>query len=74
MWIKTSLAVLGMMGALAAATPTSAVAQGVHINCERIFMDETSTPCPQVPSGTRAIPFAFLSRERNTTRSDPYVD
>ena len=31
MWLKTSLAALGMMGALAAATPTPVVAQGVYI-------------------------------------------
>src|SRR5512133_4085004 len=29
MWLKTSLAALGMVGALAAASPTPAVAQGV---------------------------------------------
>jgi hypothetical protein len=39
MWIKTSLAVFGMMGALAAATPTSAVAQGVHIGPGGVGID-----------------------------------
>jgi hypothetical protein len=31
MWIKTSLAALGMMGALAAATPAPTLAQSVHV-------------------------------------------
>jgi hypothetical protein len=31
MWLKTSLAVLGMTGALVAASPTPTVAQGVYI-------------------------------------------
>ena len=31
MWIKTSLAALGMIGALATAAPTSTLAQGVYV-------------------------------------------
>jgi hypothetical protein len=39
MWLKTSLAALGMMGALAAASPTPAVAQGVYIGPNGVGID-----------------------------------
>ena len=39
MWLKTSLAALGMMGAVAAASPTPAVAQGVYIGPGGVGVD-----------------------------------
>jgi hypothetical protein len=39
MWFKTSLAVLGMMCALAAVSPTPAVAQGVYIGPGGVGID-----------------------------------
>ena len=39
MWMKTSLAALGMMGALAAATPVPTLAQGVHIGPGGVGID-----------------------------------
>jgi hypothetical protein len=39
MWFKTSLAVLGMIGALAAASPTPAAAQGVYIGPGGVGID-----------------------------------
>jgi hypothetical protein len=39
MWFKTSLAVLGMTGALVAVSPTPAVAQGVYIGPGGVGVD-----------------------------------
>src|SRR5262245_51231992 len=39
MWFKTSLAVLGMTGALAAVSPTPVVAQGVYIGPGGVGVD-----------------------------------
>ena len=39
MWIKTSLAALGMIGALATATPTSTLAQGVYVGPGGVGVD-----------------------------------
>jgi hypothetical protein len=39
MWMKTSLAALGMMGALAAATPVPTLAQGVYIGPGGVGID-----------------------------------
>jgi hypothetical protein len=39
MRIKTSLAALGMMGALAAATPSPTLAQGVHVGPSGVDVD-----------------------------------
>jgi len=39
MWIKTSLAALAMMGALAAATPTPTLAQGVYVGPGGVGVD-----------------------------------
>jgi hypothetical protein len=39
MWLKTSLAVLGMTGTLVAASPTPTVAQGVHIGPGGVGID-----------------------------------
>jgi len=39
MWIKTSLAALAMMGALAAATPTPILAQGVYVGPGGVGVD-----------------------------------
>jgi hypothetical protein len=39
MWLKTSLAALGVLGALAAASPTPAVAQGVYIGPNGVGID-----------------------------------
>jgi hypothetical protein len=39
MWFKTSLAVLGMTGALIAASPTPTVAQGVYIGPGGVGVD-----------------------------------
>ena len=39
MWIKTSLAALGMMGALAVATPSPTLAQGVHVGPGGVDVD-----------------------------------
>lgn len=39
MWFKTSLAALGMMGALAGATPTPALAQGVYVGPGGVGVD-----------------------------------
>ena len=39
MWIKTSLVALGMMGALAAATPAPTLAQGVYVGPGGVGVD-----------------------------------
>jgi hypothetical protein len=39
MWIKTSVAALGIVGVLAAATPTPTLAQGVHIGPGGVGVD-----------------------------------
>ena len=39
MWIKTSLAALGMIGALAAGTPTFTLAQGVYVGPGGVGVD-----------------------------------
>ena len=39
MWIKTSLAALGMLGALAAATPAPTLAQGVYVGPGGVGVD-----------------------------------
>jgi hypothetical protein len=39
MWIKTSLAALGMMGAMAAATPAPTLAQGVCLGPGGVGVD-----------------------------------
>jgi len=39
MWIKTSLAALAMIGALAAATPTPSLAQGVYVGPGGVGVD-----------------------------------
>ena len=39
MWIKTSLAALGMMGAMAAATPAPTLAQGVYVGPGGVGVD-----------------------------------
>jgi hypothetical protein len=39
MWLKTSLAALGMMGALAAATPAPTLAQGVYVGPGGVGID-----------------------------------
>jgi hypothetical protein len=39
MWIKTSLAALAMMGALAAATPAPTLAQGVYVGPGGVGVD-----------------------------------
>jgi hypothetical protein len=44
MWIKTSLAALGMMGALALATPAPTLAQGVHVGPGGVGVDAGPPP------------------------------
>jgi hypothetical protein len=39
MWLKTSLAALGMMAALAAATPAPTIAQGVYVGPGGVGVD-----------------------------------
>ena len=39
MWLKTSLAALGLMGALAAATPAPTLAQGVYVGPGGVGID-----------------------------------
>jgi hypothetical protein len=44
MWIKTSLAALGMMGLVAAATPVPTLAQGVHVGPGGVGIDTGPPP------------------------------
>jgi hypothetical protein len=56
MWIKTSVAVLGILGALAAATPAPTLAQGVYIGPGGVGVESAALVGVSAVTGTTTTP------------------